>query len=275
MLTAAYLSQEGWVLRATVVLVATWSLITTTEWIANRYLFSEDALLSWRLLSLRPGRIFHGNIGTVLFSRRTINFVLVVRLTTTFALLVNSDLVVDVIGLGIIASTNWLLMERCWLGADGSDQMGQIVTLGALIAACGLLVNDHYVFLAGMILIAGQLALSYIVAGIAKLVSPTWRSGRAIRGIMDTYTYGHPLTARLSHANIVVCMAICWAITLAETAIPLALFMPKPILFVALGLATMFQLGNAYFMGLNTFVWSFSAAYPAAIIISTAIRGAW
>ncbi|MDP9025125.1 MAG: hypothetical protein M3N13_07120 [Candidatus Eremiobacteraeota bacterium] len=273
MLNAAYLAGEAVTIRLTLVLLAVWCLLTTLEWLANLFLFRDDALLSWSVLRLRSGHAHHGEVGTFVFSQHGIRIALTLRFVAAVMLVVNPVTLLSVAALGIIAVTNWLLIERSWIGADGSDQMGQIVTAGALLSAFGVAVNDHYVVLAGMVLIAGQLTLAFAVAGIAKIVSRTWRSGSAIRLIMDTHTYGHPLATRLFGVNPGFSLVVCWTVMLGEIAFPVALFMPKPVLITALVFMCLFQIGNAYFMGLNTFVWSFASAYPATYIVNTAIRG--
>ena len=55
-----------------------------------------------------------------------------------------------------------------------------------------------------------------------------------------------------------------WAVMVFELVFPLALF-SQPALFIALGLAMLFHLANAYFFGLNRFVFAWLAAYPSLL----------
>jgi uncharacterized membrane protein (DUF485 family) len=63
--------------------------------------------------------------------------------------------------------------------------------------------------------------------------------------------------------------ALARAATLAvlawECAFPLVLVLPAPFAYVMLALGVLFHVTNAVVMGLNTFVWSFVATYPAVI----------
>ena len=54
-----------------------------------------------------------------------------------------------------------------------------------------------------------------------------------------------------------------WAVIVFELLFPLALVAPNSLMFSLFAIGAIFHLGNALVMGLNTFLWTFLAAYPA------------
>jgi uncharacterized protein YhhL (DUF1145 family) len=58
--------------------------------------------------------------------------------------------------------------------------------------------------------------------------------------------------------------AMAWGVILLELAFPLALLDAR-LLWAALSLAALFHLANALLFGLNRFLWTWLAAYPALL----------
>lgn len=109
--------------------------------------------------------------------------------------------------------------------------------------------------------ISGQLLLSYFIAGIRKCLSPVWRNGNALQLIFKTSAYGHPFVYRLSKINRLSSL-LSWGVILFEMFFFMILFVdPKflPLFFLA---GFLFHLSNAFFIGLNNFLFAFSATYP-------------
>ena len=146
--------------------------------------------------------------------------------------------------------------------------MGQIVCVGTLLMAVGTAVDDLALSFAGTLLIGGQLMISYFFAGFAKLLSPEWRRGQALIGIMGTHSYGHSIGARVVSANAALSACLCWALMIGETLFPLAIFLPRNLCLLAFAGSFAFHIATAYFMGLNTFVWAFAAALPSAMMLN-------
>jgi hypothetical protein len=175
--------------------------------------------------------------------------------------------------LAAIVVTSWLLMVRAGFGGDGSDQMGLLVSIGTLILTLGLILDEPTVRFA--LLNGGQLTLSYFVSGFSKLLSPTWRKGAALVGVMSTHSYGHPIAAKISAGSVHFSAIFCWMVILGEALFPVSLFFSKGLLAVVLSLFLVFHLSNAFFMGLNGFVWSFTAAFPSVFYLSDSLRAAF
>lgn len=115
----------------------------------------------------------------------------------------------------------------------------------------------------GLALAAGQLTLSYVLAGFAKLGDPTWRTGTALAILVDLAQYAVPrpiarlLAGPLGRSAAFVMLAF-------ECTFPLA-FLHSTACWVYLGVGAAFHVANAVAFGLNRFLWTWLAAYPAVI----------
>jgi hypothetical protein len=165
-----------------------------------------------------------------------------------------------------------LLYLRNQLGLDGSDQMLLVVCSGLTVA---LLVPERASQAIALDYIAAQLLLSYAVAGIAKAASPTWRSGRALPGILSTIGYGIPRLGKLLDENPQLARILCWSVILFECTAPLLILVGTPGAIVVVAAGILFHLSISYIMGLNIFPWSFGAAYPALLWLAHSIGTLW
>jgi hypothetical protein len=171
-----------------------------------------------------------------------------------------------------LATVSSILAWYKIIGGDGAEQMAFIViTAAAFTAIAGF--NDNHVLLF-LFFVAGQASLAYLTAGIAKLVSPTWRSGVAITRIVSASSYGTPWCHRTLTSLPLLGVAICWATIIWESLFPIALCGNHIVTVAVLAIGILFHVGCAIIMGLNDFVWAFVGTYPAVIIVSQRI-GEW
>ncbi|MFW6693981.1 alpha/beta fold hydrolase [Streptomyces sp. MAR4 CNX-425] len=119
--------------------------------------------------------------------------------------------------------------------------------------------------------LAAQVCMAYFTSGAAKLISPVWRDGTAIPEIFRTSTFGDPLFFRAVRDRPWLAKSVAWATILGEMAFPLVLVAPRPVARGILAAGTGFHLGNARFMGLNRFVWSYCSTYPALAHVSRSL----
>jgi hypothetical protein len=263
-LNSFYAQETVVALRATAMLIGAWCLLSTLEWVSNIKLFGVNGLLSWRILSLRPGLIVRNDT----FWDRSVPWILTIRIIAAIALLFVPGAGSECIALVAIIATSWFLAVRTWLATDGSDQIAQIACVGALLIAMGVFFKQSKLSFAGALLVGGQLTLAYFFGGITKLLSAEWRHGRALVGIMGTHSFGHALGARILARSSLLALILCWLVILCETLFPLALFAPPVILLLTLATFLLLHITYAYMMGLNTFVWAFATAYPSFIVLS-------
>lgn len=152
---------------------------------------------------------------------------------------------------------------RRHLAGDGAEQLTTLVLASAALAVLPA-PSAGRVALA-VAFIAAQLLLSYLTAGLAKLVSPVWRNGSALPAIVSTQGHGHPWAAGLLRHSSVLPLAAAWVVISFECLFPLAAVAPEPIAAAAFAVGLVFHLGCAFFMGLGSFFWAFPATYPCVI----------
>jgi hypothetical protein len=250
------------------------SLIASLELCALKREFEAAGLFSWDVLrTLSRATLSVGTSRT----HRVISHPLFVPAVTGARALA----VLILIGFGhayalstacilVIIAASIVMYWRAPIGLDGSDQM-LLITFVA-IAIYKLFPGDPHIALASIWFIAIQGCLSYCVAGIAKLVSPAWRSGEAVRRVLATRTYGSRLSASVVSGRAGMCVALAWVLMVFECTFPLALAFGATGVAVFAGLGVLFHVGNAVTMGLNTFVWAFVATYPAILFCAVSLR---
>ncbi|MEA2633800.1 MAG: hypothetical protein QOH92_567 [Chloroflexota bacterium] len=165
------------------------------------------------------------------------------------------------VALGLIVTTCMALNSRSIYGGDGSQQMNLLIGVALLLGFnpfVGRLAGE-----AGLIFIAAQSCLAYLVSGVAKLVSPVWMRGDPLLGILSTKAYGSPFSVQMLLMAPRLRRVGGLAMVCFETCFPLCLALPLPALAIILVWGLLFHMSNAVIMGLNTFVWAFVATYPA------------
>lgn len=106
-------------------------------------------------------------------------------------------------------------------------------------------------------------ALSYFVAGLAKLLTPVWRDGSALTQFLLFSNAAFPNRFTESvRRNPNRVRKWAWFVTLWECLFPIGLLLPST-MGVFLSVGVLFHLLNFYFFGLNRFFWAWLAAYPA------------
>jgi hypothetical protein len=257
-----------------VMLASTGIFIASVEFLTLKGDFADGGLFSWQVLRTiskatlsvgtgRPRRLIsHPSFVPAVIGTRTLAALILIVLGNNHAL--------STACVFAVVAASMLMYWRAPLGLDGSDQMSIIIFIA--IAIHKFFPGDVHVARASLGFIATQGCLSYFVAGIAKVISPTWRSGEAVRRILGTRTYGTKASASLVSGRDGVCAALSWSLMLFECAFPLALAFGKTGFAVFAALGIFFHLTNAVIMGLNTFVWAFVATYPAILFCAVSLR---
>lgn len=253
-------------------LVGAATLLSSLELLARPRSLARGGLLSWEVAQLRAAWLTHGKLARCLdrlFSGTGLLALLALRAAAAAWLVVGAGGIGGIGGTGgvhaavvvVAATTTLLLMLRTPYGNDGADQMGLLVLLAAaVVRICG---PRPAVLEAALWFIALQACLSYATSGLAKLAGRSWRDGSGIVGVLSTNTYGSPALATLLGRHSTLAVGASWLIIAGEALFPLVLVVPDPWIPVVLAGGLAFHLGCAVVMGLNTFVWSFGAAYPA------------
>lgn len=152
----------------------------------------------------------------------------------------------------------------------GSDRMSLLILLCLTLAHAA---PDPYWRQVAFGYLGAQLVLSYVLSGAVKIINADWRSGAALRDVFLFSAY--PLSeGRRRWADAPKTLFIMsWAVILFEIFFPLALA-TKATLILALIIAALFHLANAYLFGLNRFFWAWLAAYPSILWLQQRIMGA-
>jgi hypothetical protein len=167
------------------------------------------------------------------------------------------------IGVAATVSTCLFIQARSCFGGDGAHQMNIIIGVAILVGFNPWL--DRAVGNLSLVFIAAQACLAYCASGVAKLVSPIWRSGDALPKILATVAYGSNLGFQLMNRVPKVSRWVCRGTVLAETIFPICIAAPAPLLLSFLAWGVMFHIANGLLMGLNTFLFSFVGTYPAIL----------
>ncbi|MEP7380175.1 MAG: HTTM domain-containing protein [Gemmatimonadota bacterium] len=229
----------------------------TLELLAARASLDDDGTWRWSTLSRELPWL-----GIVLRYRPFLG-VLGVRLLAALLLLTGVR--------GGTAAALWvtsLLVNARFRGTtNGGSDMMLLVVLTALVVAHAA-PDAETVQRAAVLYVAAQSFLSYFIAGVAKLASPAWRNGRAMRSFLSTPHFAVPPTlARVLGASGPLRVS-SWGVMAFECAVPLAMTRPlacAAYVTVALG----FHLGNAWAFGLNRFVLAWAATWPALLYASS------
>lgn len=154
------------------------------------------------------------------------------------------------------------------LGSDGADRIGLLTSVVTAVARAGSrrpgVVDACLWFLA----VTG--VHGYAVSGWAKLLSPPWRDGSALLGVLRTATHGHRRLFAVARRYPVATRVATLAVAVVESAAPLVLVgAGRRLAWLYVGAGAGFHVGTAYVMGLNRFPAAFGALYPG-LLYSTA-----
>ncbi|MFI9723606.1 hypothetical protein ACIHFE_28780 [Streptomyces sp. NPDC052396] len=231
--------------------------------------FTEDGTLAWSVIGAYPHRC--PAAVRRLFVWERYRAVLAVQFTAGLAAPVVAARSTG--GSAVLAcvllSTLLLGLHRGDYGTDGADQMAAL----ALLTAAATLVVGGTVGRLFLAFLTCQLVLSYLIAGVAKLVSPMWRDGSCLALILSTHSYGSPRLAAALRARPLLGRLLAWGVMVLEVTFWLAFFLPGVPRWGFLAAGAALHIGIAVTMGLSTFVFAFIGAYPALVFTAASLAG--
>lgn len=244
-------------------------IISSLEDLKTWSIYSSDGLLSWKVARLANQWKAKGVIGSVLnlfLSDKGFKTILWGRLGASIGLLVLALFnIVSPLLICTLLLLTVLITVRSPYGLNGAYQMSIVILLALAFASLAGL--NSQTSLLCLWFIAGQLFVSYLVAGFNKLYSPIWRKSHALFVIFSTRTFGHAPLYQLLMKNKMLTALISWTIFLFEITFVGILFLNPEHALVLLILGAFFHLNVAIFMGLNDFLFSFTATYPAVLYL--------
>lgn len=149
-------------------------------------------------------------------------------------------------------------------GWGGDFHMTLVILVGLTVAA--VFPEGSVPWRAGLAFITIQSVLSYLLAGINKATSESWRGGTAPAGIFSTDAYGHKAAYAWLAKRPWRGRAVAWATIAFECSFAAVLFL-GPAAWPLLALGIGFHVANAFLVGLNGFVFAFVAAYPIILVV--------
>jgi hypothetical protein len=244
-------------------LIAFAVFLQTLEMIQIRKSFSASGIWSWKVLRedfqtfSNPVRFI---LDLLLEDRRFVVLLGLNLFCATLALVFPTAL-----GWGILVGITLLIAAR-WRGTfnGGSDSMTLIVLGAVFIGRIGGEKDARFLAVA-MGYIAVQLCLSYVIAGVAKLRRPAWRTGEALFSFLDSEYYSVPSgIRRFAQKGRRSPMApfAAWLFLSFEILFPVALLGEKFCVLMVV-MALFFHAATVWAMGLNRFWWVWISAYPS------------
>lgn len=225
---------------------------------------SNGALGSWEVARLarrwKCSRSFHLLCGWMLAYPAAL-FVVAARMGFA-VIMVGGPAPLRALAAALVAICATLLALRTTYGHDGADQMATIICVAV---ALGYAVDDESARTIVLWFLAGQAALAYFAAGVAKAWSHVWRSGAALPGILSTQSYGYPRLGKELGGHRWLAYSLCWTTIVGECTFPLALLGVAPLTLGFLAWGATFHCCAAATMRLNTFLWAFVGTYPAVL----------
>lgn len=242
-------------LRVIEILVGLSLAVGTLELLAVRRALADDGIWRWDTLAIELGGL------RTFLAYGPFQAVLAVRLAASLALIAGVR--------GPVAPVLWLttlLVNVRFRGTfnGGSDLMAMVL-LTALVAAHVGASSPVVVNLA-IIYVAVQGVLSYFVAGVVKAVNPDWWRGDALAAFVARPDFGAPVAVRRALGGPLGRVA-SWAVIVFELAFPLA-FTGVPAAIVLVALALVFHLANVVVFGLNRFLLTWAATWPAIVYVA-------
>ena len=270
LLSPQSLALEAWCVRLVCLSYGVSLLVTYLEKLAARRIYHSDGLMSWKVFSFdraASGLLFrYQGANQLLFGPKGTNAAHLLGIAGVPLMWLSPvrSYTFTAGMLAIVLSCGLVQLRTAYAG-DGAQQMNLVLGVSLLLGF-----NPWVKPLSGVVcvfFIAAQSALSYLASGAAKLVSPIWMRGDALIKIMGTNAFGSELGFRLASFSPRFTRVVCVVTVILEVSFPLLLLGPR---WVVLGFflwGFSFHAANAVLMGLNTFVWSYLATYPALYFV--------
>jgi hypothetical protein len=246
-----------------VMLAGICSILNGAQLLWIRREFESGGILSWRVLRTSHPRLLRSRwirAADVVFAPPVFTALIVIQVLAALVLVLRpfearSWVLATVIAVRLLANF------RSRVAMIGADQMQVVVLSACLVHASAPL---PLVQAAGWF-VALQLLLAYVAAGIVKLLTPSWRTGAALRGIVRTRSLGLRVAYLQGERFPQLMTAACWATIVFESVFPWLLFGGSALCLVFLATGLLFHLGVGVVMGFDEFLWAFAAAYPLAL----------
>lgn len=253
---------------ATLILSYISLLISSVETIGSYKLFKESTgLYSWRVHKTQTN-YFNKKAINILYSFYGIiilNLLIILLIIVSFYLVYKWEIETFLQLHVLITLMSLVLYYRIMGIINGANHKYNLIFISISLA---ILLRTEYSLHASLIFISICTLLCYFTAGIYKIFERKWRNGEYLLEILNTTIFSsdyvkNKINTNPKYSNISKYASIVF-ITWEISSI-IAIFSPQFFFIPYLLLGVIFHLTVAKLMGLNTFLWSYVASYPAVI----------
>jgi hypothetical protein len=247
-------------------LVCGYAVISALETLTVHGQLAAGGLMSWensRIALEDPGTSRHARALERLYRFPNVRTLYVLQLMLAVGQLLTLARGPNVLVCALLVVT-WLISQRTIVGQDGADQMALLVLLALSL---WVVIPTPTARFAVCLFIAGEGIASYAIAGYAKLGEAGWRDGSHLAAIFRTESYGVKWIGDLLLKHRALSVALSTTFIVWECTVLFAMFAPVPVAIAYLAVGVFFHVMNALIMGLNTFLFSFVATYPATLYL--------
>lgn len=229
----------------------------TIEMFQIRSAWADDGVWGWNNLKGEFPNFF-----SAFYREKNFFSLLSAQLAASILLLISRDF-----SLALVVLVVCLLICWRWRGTfnGGSDSVTIQVLL--VLTLVGFFPDSKTLLSFAIVYLALQLVLSYFIAGIAKLKKPSWRNGEALTQLLTKSHYITPIHAHKLVQSKTRARFFSWVILFFECSFPISLLHSRVAIFY-LTAGVFFHLMNYWVFGLNRFVFSWLALYPALYAVT-------
>jgi len=168
----------------------------------------------------------------------------------------------------LIAILTLLFILRSPQSNDGSDQMASILVLTCALAEGIPAIYGKEIAIA---FVVGESSLSYATSGFLKLTKIGWQNGNYVIEILKTSSFGNKRLLHYVQKRKWIAKCLGCFVAYGDTILAFSFLFPPRFCLALLGFGIMLHIGIGIVMGLNNFLWSFCACYPAIYFVSLKI----
>ena len=258
----------SFITHAVEIILAIQVIIATAELLTLHESYSDYGLFSWKVQRMGPRLKVQVKKLRLDFLCKYPNVlaVLIIRLISAIAipLLIISNHSI-LLPLLLVTAISLVMQVRNSQSNDGSDQLPVICFIALLLAD---IIGTDLGRSIALIFIAAQASLAYGISGFLKMQKKGWYNGEYVTAVLRTSSYGDKYVHKVALKQPLLAKALGLAVIYGDAVLAFSFTFPPFICSCILIFGIGLHIGIARIMGLNTFLWSYVATYPALFYLS-------
>ncbi len=246
-------------------------IISTGEMLKLYRIYKDDGLMAWNIQRLGPKLAIDVKKLKLDFFCRYPNVLVVLAIRLLSAIILIPIILFHqsaVLPLVLITAINLIMQVRNSQSNDGSDQMAMVGFIALLLAN---FINTALSISIALFFIAAQASLAYGTSGFLKMQKIGWYNGDYVTDILKTSSYGDRKVLQITQKRKSVAKVLGFMVVYGDCLLSIAFIFPPGICIYILLFGISLHIGIGRIMGLNTFLWSYIATYPATLFVSYTI----